>query len=227
MRPTSPGVSHFDLSYYGRGRSPRATAAFNLDESHDFATEPGALLSDGSECRITIEKEDHGSDDVLQVERTSFEEENEDYETPFPPADQMYYLDLKRDPENPVLYFNEDHEQIVDIIWNGEGTYDELTAELVWDHVMSSVWARMLQIAADEYNSDASEWTPEWQPAVFEMMSAHLYDDGTSPRKAAEFLQEELEESPLSATERIEQAVQGLLNPAEQFNNHTQRVGNR
>lgn len=202
-------------------------ASLGLDESHNYASVRGALLSDGSQCRIDIEEEAPGSDDVLQVERTSFEQENEDEETPFPPADRMYYLDLKRDPENPVLYFNEDHEQVVDIVWNGEGKYDELTAELIWDNVMSNVWARMLQVAADEYNPDVDEWTPEWQPAVFEMMVPHMYDEGTSPQKAAEFLQEELEESPLSATERIEQAVQGLLNPAQQLDNHARRVGSR
>lgn len=202
-------------------------ASLGIDESHNYARARGAVLSDGSRCRIDIKEEDRGSDDVLHVERTSFEQENEDEETPFPPADRMYYLDLKRDPENPVLYFNEDHEQIVDIVWNGEGRYDELTAELIWDNVMSGVWARMLQVAAEEYNQDADEWSPEWQPAVFEMMTHHLYDDGTSPQKAAEFLQGELDESPLSATERIEQAVQGLLNPAQQLDNHAQRVGSR
>jgi hypothetical protein len=201
--------------------------SLGLDESHNYATARGALLSDGSQCRIDIEEEALGSDDVLQVERTSFEQENEEDESPFPSADRMYYLDLKRDPENPVLYFNEDHEQIVDIVWNGEGTYDELTAELIWDHVMSGVWARMLQIAAEEYNQDSNEWTPEWQPAVFEMMTPHLYDDGTSPEKAAEFLQEQLNESPLTATEQIEHAVQGLLNPAQQLDNHVRRVGSR
>lgn len=201
--------------------------SLGLNESHNYATARGAVLSDGSQCQIDIEEEALGSDDVLHVERTSFEQENEDEESPFPPADRMYYLDLKRDPENPVLYFNEDHEQIVDIVWNGDGRYDELTAELIWDHVMSGVWARMLQVAAEEYNQDSNEWTPEWQPAVFEMMTPHLYEDGTSPQKAAEFLQEELDESPLTATERIEQAVQGLLNPAQQLDNHARRVGSR
>lgn len=204
-----------------------AAESLGLDESHNYARERGALLSDGRRCRIDIEEDKPGSDDVLQVERTSFELENEDEDTPFPSADRMYYLDLKRDPANPVLFFNEDYEQIVDLVWNGEGRYDELTAEIVWDQVMSTVWSRMIQVAADEYNPDADEWTPEWQPAVFEIMTDHLYDDSKSPQKAAEFLKEELEESPLSATERIEQAVQGLLNPAQQIDNHARRVGNR
>lgn len=206
----------------------KTESSLGLAPSHDYATEPGTLLSDGSECRIEITEEDPGSDDVLQVERTSFERENEDDETPFPPADRMYYLDLKRDPNNPVLYFNEDHDQVVDIVWNGDSNYDDLTAELIWDQVMTPVWTRMAQVAADEYNSDSEEWTPEWQPAVFEMLSEYLYEgEDKSPQKAAESLQEELEESPMAATERIEQAVQGLLNPAEQINNHAKRVGGR
>ncbi|MBV0903485.1 hypothetical protein [Haloarcula salina] len=203
-------------------------SSLGLGSGHDYATEPGALLSDGSECRIEITEHEPGSDDVLQVERTSFERENEADETPFPPADRMYYLDLKRDPNNPVLYFNEDHEQVVDIVWNGDGTYDDLTAELIWDQVMTPVWARMTQVAADEYDPDADEWTPEWHPAVFEMLSEYLYEgEDKSPPKAAESLQKELGESPMAATERIDQAVQGLLEPAEQVSNHAQRVGDR
>lgn len=210
-----------------RPLTEETAAKIGLDEAHDYAREQGALLSDGPQCRIDISEKEIGSDDVLQVERTSFEDENEDEDTPFPPADRMYYLDLKRDPSNPILFFNEDHERIVDIVWNGEGAYDDLTAELIWDHVMSTVWARMIQVAADEYDPDADEWKPEWQPAVFEMMTDDLYDDDTSPQKAAEFLNEELEESPLSATERIEQAVQGLLDPAQQLDNHARRIGDR
>ncbi len=202
--------------------------SLGLNESHDYATEPGALLSDGQRCRITVEDEEAGSDDVLQVERSSFEEENEDEDTVFPPADRLYYLDLRRDPNNPVLYFNEDHDQVVDIVWNGEGRYDDLTGELIWDQVMSSVWARMTEVAADEYDPDAAEWTPEWQPAVFEMMTDHLYEErDVSPRRAAKFLKEELEESPMTATERIEQAVQGLLDPGQQLDNHARRIGDR
>lgn len=199
-----------------------------LKSGHDYATESGVLLSDGRECQIEITEDDPGSDDVLQVERTSFERENEADETPFPPADRMYYLDLKRDPNNPVLYFNEDYERVVDIIWNGDGTYDDLTAEIIWDQVMMPVWTRMTQVAADEYDPDASEWTPEWHPAIFEMLSEYLYEgEDKSPEKAAEELQKELEESPMAATERIDQAVQGLLEPAEQISNHAQRVGSR
>ncbi|AGB17583.1 hypothetical protein Halru_3017 [Halovivax ruber XH-70] len=202
--------------------------SLGLDRTHDYATEPGAFLSDGRRCRITVEDEEAGSDDVLQVERTSFEEENENEDTVFPPADRMYYLDLKRDPNNPVLYFNEDHDQVVDIVWNGEGRYDDLTAELIWDQVMSSVWGRMTEVAAHEYDPDADEWDPEWQPAVFEMLTDYLYEDqDLSPRKAAEYLKEELEESPMTATEQIEQAVQGLLNPGQQLDNHARRVGDR
>jgi len=203
-------------------------SALGLDSTHNYATEQGSILSDGPKSQIQVTDKEPGSDDVLQVERTSFEEENEDEDSPFPANDRMYYLDLKRDPDNPVLYFNEDHNQVVDIIWNGDGRYDDLTSDLVWDHVMSSVWARMVQVAADEYDSDAEAWTPEWQPAVFEMLNEHMYsDEDTSPRKAAEFLAEELDQDPLSATERIEQAVQGLLDPARQFDNHATRLGNR
>lgn len=199
-----------------------------LSETHDYATDVGAILSDGPKCIVEIEEDKPGSDDVLLVERISFEEENESDDSPFPPADRMYYLDLKRDPDQPVLYFNEDHEQIVDIVWNGDGRYDELTADLVWDHVMSSVWTRMVQIAAEEFDPESRTWTPEWQPAVFEMLNEHLYtEEDTSPDKAAEFLKRELQEDRLSATERIEQAVQGLLDPGQQFDNHVSRIGKR
>lgn len=201
---------------------------FGLDSAHDYATKRGTILSDGLKCTIKINDEVPGRDDVLLTERTSFEEENEDEDSPFPPANRMYYLDLKRDPDNPVLYFNEDHSRIVDMLWNGDGQYDELTEDLVWDHVMSSVWSRMVQVAAKEYDPEADTWTPEWQPAVFEMLSEHLYpDEDRSPQKAAEFLQDTLNEDTMTATERIEDAVQGLLEPARQFENHASRVGDR
>lgn len=198
-----------------------------LDADHDYATIRGEMLANGATRLIQIDEQTPGQDDVLAVDRVSFEAENENEDSPFPDADRLYYLDLKRDPDNPILYFNEDHDRIVDLVWNADSTYEDRTADLIWDQVMTPVWTRMIQLAAIEYDPDVETWTPEWQPAVLDIASSHLYPDkDSSPQNAAQSLQVELNEDVLSGTERIENAVQGILRPATQLNDHITQLGN-
>lgn len=207
---------------------PLLVRTTDTSKSMTYAAEAGVLVADGREWRVEISDDDVGSDDVLDVRTESFESENEeDPQTRFPEEDRLYYLDLESDPERPILWLNEDHDRIVDLMrGSSEGQYDRLTGDLAWDQVMTPVWTRLVTIAAVEYDPDDEEWTPEWQAAVFDELHGDLYEDHT-PEKAAERLQEDLTESTVQATKRIEDAVQGLLDPAEQFDKHVRGIGPR
>lgn len=197
------------------------------DSVQDYGVNKGVMLADGPEWTVEITEEEAGSQNVLKVDRTSFSEKYEENdETRFPPEDELFYLDLDRDHANPVLWFNEDHRKVVNVMWAGESDYDKLTEDLIWNHVLSDVWSRMITIAAIEFEAEDSEWTPEWQAGVFEIAAPHLYpDEDPSPRKAAEFLQEQLLEGGHSdATRRIETAVQEILDPAAGFTNHIDQL---
>lgn len=206
---------------------PYLIRATDRDPIENYGVNEGVMLADGREWTVEVTEDDAGGDQMLEVDRTSFaakHEENE--ETRFPPEDQMFYLDLERDSENPVLWFNEDHREIVNLIWAGESDYDKLTEDLVWNQALSGVWTRMLTIAAVEFNAEESEWNPEWHAGVFDVAAPHLYpDQDISPRKAAQFLQEEFREGGhMTATRRIERAVQEIIDPASSFTDHIEQL---
>ncbi|GGN98634.1 hypothetical protein [Haloarcula pellucida] len=207
---------------------PYLIRAETVSPVDDYGVDEGVMLADGREWTVEVTEDDAGGKNHLEVDRTSFEEKHEeDEDTRFPPKDEMYYLDLERDSANPVLWFNEDHREIVNLIWAGESDYDNLTANLVWNHVLTDVWTRMITIAAIEFEAEDSEWTPEWHAGVMDEASQHLFPElNPSARKAAQFLQEELREGGhVTATKRIESAVQEILDPASGFLDHVDRIG--
>lgn len=207
---------------------PYLVRATDRDPIKAYGVNEGVMLADGREWTVEVTDDEAGGESVLNVDRTSFADKHDANEdTRFPPEDEMYYLDLERDNENPVLWFNEDHREIVNLIWGGESDYDELTQDLVWNQALSGVWTRMLIIAAIEFDAEDSEWTPEWHAGVFEVATQHLYpDEDISPRKAAQFLKEEFQEGGhTTATKRIETAVQEILDPASGFTDHIDQLG--
>lgn len=227
-----PYLTEVELNVDGVGGvvelRPYLVRASDRESIDDYGVNEGVLLADGNEWTVEVTEDHAGGDDVLKVDRTSFADKHKtDEDTRFPPEEELYYLDLERDNANPLLWFNEDYREIINLVWAGESDYDKLTRGLVWDHVLSGVWARMITIAAIEFDAEDSEWTPEWHAGVFEVASQYLYpDEDPSPRKAAQFLRAELEEGGhVSATKRIETAVQEILDPASGFTDHIDRLG--
>lgn len=207
---------------------PYLVRASDRDPVGDYGVREGVLLADGREWTVEVTEEDEGMENDLTVDKTSFSEKHEgEGETRFPPEEELYYLDIEQDKATPVLWFNEDHQEIVNIVWAGESDYDKLTEGLVWNHVVSGVWERMITIAAMEFDAEESEWTPEWQAGVFDKASQYLYpDENPDPRLAAKYLQEEFQEGgQVSATKRIERAVQEIIDPASGFTDHIDRLG--
>ena len=195
----------------------------------DYATEAGLFVADGHQWRIELSDNEEGDEGLLDIRSKRFSEEHEsDAETRFPPADRMYYLDLELDPESPVLWLNEDHEEVVSLFSGPEGNYETLTSDLAWNQVMTPVWTRLVTIAATEYDADEDEWLPEWQGAIFDELQSEglLYEDHT-PEKAAERLNEDLSDSVVQATKRIEDAVQGRLELAKYYTKHSQQLGDK
>lgn len=188
----------------------------------NYATDGGVFVSDGAEWYVDIEDEDSGDDNVLEVHKRKFSDEDE--KSRFPSEEQLYFLDLEGDPDKPVLWFNEDHVRVTELMWQGESQYERLTEDLVWNQVLTPVWTRLVTIASMEYDPDTEEWSREWQAAVFEQIYEHLYDEDYSPEKTAEYLQQHLKEGTTLATRRIEDGVQTLLDPADDYTKHIQTL---
>lgn len=193
----------------------------DINESMDYASDAGIFVADGQEWQIEV-SDDEGDEGLLDIRTKQFSEEHESgVETRFPPEDRMYYLDLELDSESPVLWLNEDQEDVVSLFRNPESNYEKLTSGLAWSQVMTPVWTRLVTIAATEYDAEEDEWIHEWQGAIFDELQGEglLYEDHT-PEKAAERLQEDLSESVVQATKRIEDAVQARLEPAKHYAKH-------
>lgn len=186
----------------------------------NYAADAGVFVADGDEWYLDISAREDGDDHVLDVRKRKFSKEEDD--SRFPPEERMYFLDLEADPTKPVLWLNEDHHRVTELMWNGESQYDRLTEELIWDQVMTPVWTRLLTVAASEYDTDSDEWTREWHEAVFEQMHEYIYEDDFTPEKTAEQLQSDLQDGVIKATKHIEDAVQAFLDPATHYTKHIQ-----
>ncbi|MFD1513451.1 hypothetical protein [Halomarina rubra] len=199
----------------------------DAEDSGAYATDAGVFVADGERWRVELNDDSGEGEDLFDIRGTEFSSKRESNPASrFPAKDRLYYLDLESDAEIPVLWLNEDHEEVVPLLQSPEGQYEKLTSELAWNQVMTPVWTRLITIAATQYDSDDEEWPLDWQGAVFDKLHDAFYEDH-SPEKAAERLQEELSESIEIATKRIDDAVQALLDPAEYYTKHVRTLSDK
>lgn len=189
-------------------------------ETDDYGVSRGTILADGPSWTVRISEDDPGGSESLEVDYTSFTEKNEENEnTRFPTGDSLYYVDLERDPAQPVLWFNEDHEQVVALLRGGESDLEAATQDTIWTQAITDTWSRMFLVAALEFDAEETEWEPEWQAGIFDRGGQYLFpEEDVSARGAAKRLQEQLEGGGhVDATARIERAVQELLDTANTY----------
>lgn len=193
----------------------------------DYGVSRGTLLADGPSWTIRISEDDAGGSQSLEVDYTSFAEKHEENDnTRFPTEDSLYYVDLERDPAQPVLWFNEDHERVVALLRSGESDVEAATQDTIWTQAITDTWSRMLVVAALEFDAEKTEWEPEWHAGIFDRAGQYLYpEEDISARGAAKRLREQFEEGGhVDATARIERAVQELLDTANSYETLVEKV---
>lgn len=189
-------------------------------ETEDYGVSRGVVLADGPSWTVRISEDDPGGTESLEVDYTSFSEKHEENDrTRFPTEDSLYYVDLERDPTQPVLWFNEDHDHVVGLLQSGDSDLEVSGQDVVWTQALTDTWNRMLLVAALEFDAEETEWTPEWHAGVFGRAGQHLFpEEDVSARGAAKRLREQLEEGGhVDATARIERAVQEILETSNSY----------
>jgi hypothetical protein len=196
-------------------------------ETEDYGVLRGTILADGPVWTVQITEDDPGGSESLEVDYTSFAAKHEENNhTRFPSEQSLYYLDLEKDPAQPVLWFNEDHDRVVTLLRTGESDLEITGQETIWTQAISETWSRMLTIAALEFEAEESEWEPEWHAGIFDRAASYLFpEEDVSARGAAKRLRGQLEEGGhVDATARIERAVQEMLDTADIYETLAQEV---
>jgi hypothetical protein len=161
-------------------------------------------------------------DDVEEEEVKFIDGETRSFEgdPALPSSNQLYYLDL-RNPREPKLWLNEDHQRIVEII-HQEGTMGAgaRMRDVILDEIQYPVWTQLLTKTATDVDPNTNHPKYEWQEIVLTMFGEELY--GTEDEvEVARRLRSDIsdpEELPY-LLEKVDSALQAHIQPREQLIN--------
>lgn len=166
------------------------------------ASKIGARVADGFSWIVRLDERDDGGSLLMPII-----EDFSDHDS-FPNENHIHYLSLKSS-QNPQLYLNSEHPQIIEVLQN-EGTTggSPRLRDVLYDYIEHSVWTQLLMQTARDTDSDTGEPEHNWQEDVLDIFLDDLYP-GLGDDEAAIQLAEDIRE-PVEIPDlvrRIEHAV--------------------
>lgn len=168
------------------------------------ASKVGARLVDDVPWTIQVDEPTDGGGLLMPIIE-DFEDKDR-----FPDENHVHYLSL-RDPQNPQLYLNSDHPQVVEVL-NNEGSTGgpPRLRDVLYDYIEHSVWTQLIIQTARDTDPDTGETKHEWQNDVLDIFLDNLYpdveeeDEEAAARLAADV--RSVEDLP-TLVQNVEQAV--------------------
>jgi hypothetical protein len=134
--------------------------------------------------------------------------ENFDENDKFPDENHIHYLSLD-EPQNPQLYLNRDHPQVVKVLKNEGATGGPpRLRDVLYDYIEHSVWTQLLVQTARDTDTDTGETKHSWQEDVLDLFLDELYPTMEDEKAAAQLATDVRSVEDLPALmQNIEQAV--------------------
>lgn len=135
------------------------------------ASKVGARVADGLTWVVRLDERDDGGSLLMPII-----EDFSDYDS-FPDENHIHYLSLEA-PQNPQLYLNREHPQVVKVL-NNTGTTggSPRLRDVLYDYIEHSVWTQLLMHTARDTSPDTGEPEYGWQEDVLDIFLDDLYPD--------------------------------------------------
>lgn len=141
-------------------------------------------------------------------------------DTALPDSDRLYYLDL-RNPEQPKLWLNSDHQRITEVV-HSDGTMGASARmrDVVLDQIQYSVWTQLVMRTAADIDSSTLEPRYEWQEVVITIFGPKLYGTEDEIEIARQLRNDASNANDLPyLLEQLDLALQEHIDPREQLIN--------
>lgn len=182
----------------------------------EHATTPGVRLASGKPWTVRVDQKDDDTEvQFMDGETKSFGEDPS-----LPSSDHLYYLDL-RNPEQPKLWLNEDHQRITEVIHeNGTMGAGARMRDVILDEIQYPVWTQLLMRTASDIDSETNQPKHEWQEVVLTMFGEDMYGVNDEEQVAKRIRSDvsDSEEIPY-LLEKVDSALQKHIQPREQLIN--------
>jgi len=185
------------------------------------ASKAGSRLANGLEWSIRLDEPSDGGGLLMPIIENFADNDR------FPDENHIHYLSLD-EPQNPQLYLNRDHPQVVKVLQNEGATGGPpRLRDILYDYIEHSVWTQLLVQTARDTDTDTGETKHSWQEDVLDLFLDELYPEMEEEKAAAQLatdirsvedlptLMQNIEEAvhqrydiPTDTTKLIEEAIQ-------------------
>jgi hypothetical protein len=168
----------------------------------NHASKAGSRLSDGTPWTIRLDRRTDGGGLLMPII------EDFDDSDRFPGEKHIHYLSMD-EPQNPQLYLNRSHPQVVNVLENNGATGGPpRLRDVLYDYIEHSVWTQLLMHTARDTDTDTGETKYAWQDDVLDLFLDELYPEMDDEQAAAQLATDVRSVEDLPAlVQNIERAV--------------------